>query len=146
MASSERVDSTVGDIAAPIRNALVGGPFGSDLKTADYVAHGVPVIRGQNLSVGKYVGGEFVYVSAAKADQLSANLAKPGDLVFTQRGNAVLQGGQVALVPGGRYDRYLVSQSQMKLTPDRARVDAAFLYYVFSSPGQSHVQTAEIPA
>jgi type I restriction enzyme S subunit len=93
------------------------------------------VIRGQNLDVGKYVGGDFVFVSDAKAQKLSANLARPGDLVFTQRGNTVLTGGQVAIVPPEPFDRYLVSQSQMKLTPDTNRVDPQYLYYVFTSRG-----------
>ena len=124
MAGDAITECTVGDVAAPTRNALVGGPFGSDLGTADYVPTGVPVIRGQNLSNGKFVGGEFVFVSEEKADKLKSNLARPGDLVFTQRGNAVLQGGQVAIVPDKPFERYLVSQSQMKLTPDQTKVES----------------------
>lgn len=121
-----------GDIAAPIRNAIVGGPFGSDLVSRDYVPEGVPVIRGQNMGPGRWIGGEFAFVSEAKADLLSANCAKPGDIVFTQRGTL----GQVALVPSAPFDRYLISQSQMKLTPDPQQADAAYLYYVFVSPAQ----------
>ena len=41
--------SSVRDIASSSRNAIVGGPFGSDLVSNDYVAYGVPVIRGQNM-------------------------------------------------------------------------------------------------
>ena len=49
MASEWRA-STIGEIAAPTRNALVGGPFGSNLVSNDYVdVGGVPVIRGQNM-------------------------------------------------------------------------------------------------
>jgi type I restriction enzyme, S subunit len=138
MARNETVEISVGEIAAPIKNALVGGPFGSDLGTADYVESGVPVIRGQNLSNGKFVGGEFVFVSEEKADKLKSNLARPGDLVFTQRGNAVLHGGQVAIVPDKPFERYLVSQSQMKLTPDQTKVDSRFLYFVFTSKDYRH--------
>ena len=138
MAGRNRVEVSVGEIAAPIKNALVGGPFGSDLGTADYVASGVPVIRGQNLSNGKYVGGEFVFVSEDKADQLISNLARPGDLVFTQRGNAVLHGGQIAIVPDKPFERYLVSQSQMKLSPDQYKVESRFLYFVFTSNDYRH--------
>jgi type I restriction enzyme S subunit len=138
MADKCTVICSVGELAAPVRNALVGGPFGSDLVSSDYVPSGVPVIRGQNLTKGKYVGGEFVFVSEVKADKLSANLARPGDLVFTQRGNAVLNGGQVAIVPDGRFERYLVSQSQMKLTPDHSKVDPRFLYFVFTSSEHAH--------
>ena len=124
---------TVGELAAPVKNALVGGPFGSNLGSKDYVPSGVPVIRGQNLEPGPWVAGEFVFVTSAKARTLSANLARPGDLVFTQRGNTVLHGGQVAIVPEDHYDQYLVSQSQMKLTTDSRRADTRFLYFVFRS-------------
>ena len=36
-------------LAANIKGAIAGGPFGSDLVSRDYVASGVPVIRGSNL-------------------------------------------------------------------------------------------------
>jgi type I restriction enzyme S subunit len=120
--------TTVRDIASPARNAIVGGPFGSDLVSNDYVQDGVPVIRGQNLAC-RYVSGPFVFVSSAKAKSLEANIARPGDLIFTQRGSL----GQVCIVPRIPYDSYLISQSQMKVTPSRMLADPHFVYYVFSS-------------
>jgi type I restriction enzyme S subunit len=120
-----------GDVAAPERNALVGGPFGSNLVSRDYVDYGVPVIRGQNMG-GRWISGEFVYVTPDKANSLSANLARPGDIIFTQRGAL----GQVALVPPNPFARYLISQSQMKLTANQAVADPLFLYYQFRSPEQ----------
>ena len=122
---------TLADIAAPIRNAIVGGPFGSNLVSNDYVASGVPVIRGQNMG-GKWVSGDFAFVSTEKASQLSQNLARPGDLVFTQRGTL----GQVSIVPPGHYETYVVSQSQMKITVDPSKADVSFLYYLFRTPEQ----------
>ncbi len=132
MAGDAFIDCTVGELAAQTRNALVGGPFGSDLVSKDYVRTGVPVIRGTNMGHGRWVDGEFVYVTPEKADSLSSNCAKPGDIVFTQRGTL----GQVALVPKKGADRYLISQSQMKLTVDAMKADAVFLYYVFTSAEQ----------
>ena len=123
--------TTVRDLASPGRNAIVGGPFGSDLVSNDYVEDGVPVVRGQNMGC-RFVSGRFAFVSRAKASSLEANLACPGDLVFTQRGTL----GQVSLVPHKPYDRYLISQSQMKLTGNRKAVDPLFFYYVFSSTEQ----------
>jgi type I restriction enzyme S subunit len=119
------------DIAAPIKNAIVGGPFGSNLVSKDYVEHGVPVIRGQNMG-DKWVSGDFVYVSEEKAQALSQNSARPGDLVFTQRGTL----GQVSIVPRGQFDKYIVSQSQMKITLDPEKADVTFLYYLFKTPEQ----------
>ncbi len=112
--------------------SFVGGPFGSKLTTRDYLEEGVPVIRGSNLNNGRFLGmSDFVFVSDSKVKKdLSSNLAKPGDLVFTQRGTL----GQVALIPeNGISDRYVVSQSQMKLTVDEHKADRLFLYYYFTS-------------
>ena len=120
------------DLKASTANALVGGPFGSNLTTRDYVDDGVPVIRGANLNNGAmFSEDEFVFVSEEKADELSANIAHKGDLLFTQRGTL----GQVGLIPPtAAYDRYVVSQSQMKLTVDPAKTDARFIYFYFRHP------------
>lgn len=120
---------TLGQLAANVRNAVVGGPFGSDLTAEDYCSDGVPVIRGSNLHK-RVVQGPFVYVSAQKSKALEANLARPGDVVFTQRGTL----GQVALVPYGEHEAYLVSQSQMKVTLDASLADGDFIVQVFSHP------------
>ncbi|MBL7981926.1 MAG: restriction endonuclease subunit S [Flavobacteriales bacterium] len=125
------VDFELHEIAAPQRNALVGGPFGSNLTTRDFVGAGVPVIQGKNMQA-RYIGGDFVFVSNDKADELAANWARPGDVIFTQRGTL----GQVALVPDGAYPVYITSQSQMKLTPNLELADPLFLYYLFRSPEQ----------
>ncbi len=119
-------------LASNERYSFIGGPFGSKLTTRDYVDHGVPVIRGSNLNNGRYLDmNDFVYVTDSKVrEDLSSNLAKPLDLVFTQRGTL----GQVAIIPDeGISDRYVVSQSQMKLTVDDAKADRHFIYYYFSS-------------
>jgi type I restriction enzyme S subunit len=80
---------------------------------------------------GRWVGGTFVFVTEEKADRLAANTASSGDIVFTQRGTV----GQVALVPD-TFPRFLVSQSQMKLTPNPRVADVRYLYYWFSAPRQ----------
>jgi len=119
------------DVAAKKRWALNGGPFGSKLSRKHYSESGVPVIRGTNLS-GSYGFSydDFVYVSEEKADELRANNAHPGDLIFTQRGTI----GQVGMIPlNSPISRFVISQSQMKLTPAQDQVDVFFLYYFFSA-------------
>jgi type I restriction enzyme S subunit len=121
---------TVEDIASHIAM----GPFGSDITTDNFVPAGVPVIRGVNLTTGRFRGDEFVYLTDRKADQLANANAFPGDLVLTHRGTL----GQVGLVPSTLYDRYVVSQSQMKLTCDPEKADPLFVYYYFRSPAGQH--------
>lgn len=124
--------ATIEEIRATTRHSLVGGPFGSDLTTRDYVEEGVPVIRGTNLPDDcSFKDDDFVFVLDEKADALKANNAHPGDVIFTQRGTL----GQVGLIPTEpRFPRYLVSQSQMKLTVDPAKADARFIFYFFRHP------------
>jgi type I restriction enzyme S subunit len=123
--------TNVRGIASSARNAIAGGPFGSDLVSADYVNYGVPVIRGQNMS-DQWVSGSFAFVTQEKAKSLKVNLARPGDIVFTQRGTL----GQVSLVPNEPFPAYLISQSQMKLSVSRKIADPLFYYYVFTSKEQ----------
>lgn len=124
--------ATVDEVKATAPYSCIGGPFGSNLTSADYVAEGVPVIRGTNLGAktNTFIDDGFVFVSETKANDLHQNMAYPGDLVFTQRGTL----GQVALIPGdSRFPRYVVSQSQMKLRPDTTRVSPLFLHQLFCS-------------
>lgn len=124
--------AVLGDLAADVPYGCVGGPFGSELTTKDYIdPPGVPVIRGSNLGAEGFLDDGFAYVSEMKAQSLRANQAFPGDIIFTQRGTI----GQVAQIPHhARYKRYVISQSQMKLTPNLSRVEPRFLVQYFRSP------------
>lgn len=125
---------TVAELAAESPHALATGPFGSAIGSDTFRTSGVPVIRGSNLStdVGRrLVEDDYVYLDEAKASEFSRSQARPGDLVFTCWGTI----GQVGLVDArASFDRYIVSNKQMKLTPDARKASSLFLYYVFSGP------------
>ena len=124
---------TVGAVAAPGGRSCIGGPFGSDLTRRDYVdSPGVPVIRGSNLagSSGWLKEDEFVFVSNTKAKALQRNAASPGDVIVTQRGTL----GQVCMIPmQSRFPRYVLSQSQMRVSVDKRQVSPEFLLAYFRS-------------
>ena len=125
--------STVRAVAAPSAHACVGGPFGSDLTKKDYVdSPGVPVIRGSNLPARLpwLKEDDFVFVSDTKAAKLLRNMASPGDLILTQRGTL----GQVCKIPiYSKFPRYVISQSQMKVSVDEHRINPDFLLAYFRS-------------
>lgn len=110
------------------------GPFGSNIKAENFTNSGVPVIRGTNLNYYKYVDGKFVFLTEEKADELRSSNCFPGDLVFTHRGTI----GQVGLIPEGKYNRYVISQSGMKVTVDSNLIDNLFLFYFFKSKIGQH--------
>ncbi|WIG60504.1 MAG: Type I restriction-modification system, specificity subunit S [Ktedonobacterales bacterium] len=137
----------VAEIAANVKHALAMGPFGSRITKDNFIPFGVPVIRGTNIAGDRFSHDDLVYISEEKADELRASNAYPDDLVFTHRGTL----GQVGLIPRGQFSRYVVSQSQMKLTCDESKVLPAFLYYYFRSEfGQhellSHAGGSGVPA
>src|SRR5688572_8857742 len=125
--------TTLGEIATKDEYGFVDGPFGSNLPASCYTSLGVPVIRGSNLSLGgtQFRGSGFVFVSDETADRLRRSCCRAGDIVFTKKGTL----GQVGFVPNDqRYDRYLISSNQMKLTVNRQVADPLFVYYVVASP------------
>ncbi len=105
------------------------GPFGSNIKAENFQESGIPVIRGKNLNFYKYVDGDFVFLNEEKADQLKSSNCYPGDLIFTHRGTI----GQVGIIPEGKFKRYVVSQSGMKLSVNKKYLDNNYLFYFFKS-------------
>jgi len=113
------------------------GPFGSDIKSANFVDEGVPIIRGGNLTNG-FVEGKFVFLTERKADELRNANAHAGDIVITHRGTL----GQVGLLPRSRYTRYVVSQSQMVLVVNRELTTSRYLYEYLRLPIGQHALLA----
>ena len=110
------------------------GPFGSSIKADNFVSSGVPVIRGANLNGTRLRETGYVYLTNEKADELRNAEARPGDIVITHRGTL----GQVVLIPrNSMYPRYIVSQSQLKLSLDETQALPEFVvYWLQSSVGQ----------
>ncbi len=132
--------ATLASLASTAKNSIVGGPFGSDLVSTDYVSSGIPVVRGQNMGQA-FLSGDFVFVSKTKAKSLSANLAREGDLIFTQRGTL----GQVSVVPSTPFSEYVISQSQMKLSLGSELADRQYIFQYFcSSAGQKQILESAI--
>jgi len=127
---------TLQAVAGPGR-AFAMGPFGSNIKTENFVQSGVPVIQGRNLNGTRLDESDFVFLTDDKADELSASVVKSGDIVITHRGTL----GQVVMIPRiSKYPRYVVSQSQMKVSVDEDEMSPEFVtYWLQSSMGQAEL-------
>ena len=132
--SSEWLTVTVEDIAAQHQSALSTGPFGSSISAKFFTESGTPVIRGSNLSPDPSVRLKdegLVFISNDKATEFRRSVARRGDLVFTCWGTI----NQVGFIDdGSKFESYIVSNKQMKLTLDPLKADSLFVYYVFSGP------------
>lgn len=124
--------STLNDEKAEGRS-IVSGPFGSNIGKRFFVESGVPVIRGNNLSLGmgQFKDSGFVYLSEEKAAEFKNCEAHPGDLLFTAAGTI----GQVGIIPSsGKYTKYIISNKQLRARLDPQKIHPLFAYYWFASP------------
>ncbi len=131
--------TTIDEIKHSRKHAMAMGPFGSNITVDNFVEKGIPVIRGINLKNNRFTEVNFVFVTEEKSDQLISSNAYPEDIVFTHRGTL----GQVVIIPkNSKFKRYVVSQSQMKLSCDKSKVNPSFVYHYFCSPqGQNEIYT-----
>jgi type I restriction enzyme, S subunit len=123
---------TVDDIKAPDKKSIISGPFGSNISSRFFVENGIPVIRGNNLSLNigkKFIDEGFAYLTEDKANELNT-WANKDDLVFTAVGTI----GQVGIITGReKFEKYIISNKQVRLTVNNERVLPLFAYYWFAS-------------
>lgn len=128
---SEWVKTKFSEVCLPEKGSIISGPFGSNISSKFFVPNGVPVIRGNNLSLSfdKFYDNGFVFVTEEKADELNC-YAEEGDLIFTAAGTI----GQVGLLELPlKYKKYVISNKQLRARIDTKKVDLLYAYYWFSS-------------
>jgi type I restriction enzyme S subunit len=116
---------TVSDAGAHQRNAIVDGPFGSNLKVSDYVEGGpVPVLTTKNLE-GKYY--DVRYITKEKFEELKRSAVYPGDILMAKIGSCGKTGiyppnNPPAMIPANLLKVSLNDQFELK-----------YVYYYFNS-------------
>ena len=107
------------------------GPFGSDIKVSTFVASGVPVLNGKNLS-GLLLDDVCAnFITKEHAEKLKKSCVFSGDIVITHRGTL----GQVSLVPEGLpFSEYVVSQSQFYFRCQSDMMSSEWMIYFLKSP------------
>lgn len=128
-------EDTIDNLKASSKNAIAMGPFGSRIKAENFVKSGIPVIKGGNLTQGFLYEENYDFLTEEKANELKTSNAFRRDIVITHRGTI----GQVGIIPDtSKFDRYIVSQSQLKITLDEEKINPYFVYYFFQSPLGQH--------
>ena len=128
---SKFITVKLNELAAPGRS-VISGPFGSNIGQRFFKTHGVPIIRGNNLTTDykKFNDDGFVFLTEEKADELKSDAIK-GDILFTAAGTI----GQVGMIPqSAKYDRYVISNKQLRFRIDPEKADPDYVYYWLASP------------
>ena len=128
---SKRSKVQLGDLAASGRS-VISGPFGSNIGKRFFQDQGIPIIRGNNLTTDyrKFIDDGFVFLTEEKANELNADAIK-GDLIFTAAGTI----GQVGMIPKeASFERYVISNKQLRFRVDPQKADPEFIYAWLASP------------
>ena len=75
---------------------IFDGPFGSNLKSSDYVESGVRVIRLENIGYSEFIEDKYSYVTEIKYRNLARHTVRKGDLIFS---SFITEGIRVAILP-----------------------------------------------
>jgi type I restriction enzyme S subunit len=121
--------ATIEQLAAREPNAITDGPFGSKLKTSDYVDEGPRVVRLGNIRVGEFVAGDRVCISVDKFNTLHKHEVSPGDLVVAALAEPV---GRCAQIPADLGPAIVKADCvRVKVHP---HLDSRFVMYSLNSP------------
>ncbi len=112
-----------------IKWSFIGGPFGSNLKSSDYVENGIRVIQLQNIGDGEFLDDYKIFTSKEKADELLSNNIYPGDIVLSKMGDPV---GRACLIPNS-HDRYVMCSDGIRLAVDEKSHSKYFVYSLINS-------------
>ena len=114
---------------------IAAGPFGSNLKVACFVEDGFPIIDGANLKGYKVTDNVTKFVTEEKARSLHRSIAKRNDVIVTISGTL----GQISYIPlDSKYEEYLCSQRQFRVTFDTEKVYVPYLVYYFHTYEGQH--------
>lgn len=116
-------------VAAPRANSFVDGPFGSEMKSAEYAETGVRLIQLQNIGDGEWLDANRKFVSDKKFLHLQRHGAVPGDLAIAKMAAPV---ARCCVIPPVA-DRFMVVADCIKLSTDGELYDAAYVARAINS-------------
>lgn len=110
-------------------NDIVDGPFGSNLKSTEYIDSGYPVLRIQNIKANRFINKNFKYISFDKYNSLSRHHFRTGDLIVTKLGNPL---GLTCRVPSYMKEGVIVADL-IRISPTLKHINYNWLTYLLNS-------------
>lgn len=107
------------------------GPFGSNLKSADYVERGVRVVRLENIGSLNFIREKETYISTEKYRGLKRHTLAPGDVLFS---SFIADEIRVCRLPDDLPTLAINKADCFCVRPDTSKCLSAFLAYRLASP------------
>lgn len=124
------VESNLGELTVNPKHAIISGPFGSNLKSDEYVSEGVPIIRLQNVDRNKFLDKNIRFITTSKAKELKAHSFQSDDIVISKLGDPL---GKACIVPE-KFSSGIVVADVVRLRLDETYVSKNYVTYAINSP------------
>ncbi|PIN80629.1 hypothetical protein COV13_03290 [Candidatus Woesearchaeota archaeon CG10_big_fil_rev_8_21_14_0_10_32_9] len=111
------------------KDAIVSGPFGSNLKVEHYKESGIPIVRLQNIGKGYFIDKDIKYISNEKAEELKYHSFKSGDLILAKLGIPV---GKTCKVPD-TFPKGIIVADVVRLRLDPKIISYDFLLFYLNT-------------
>ena len=111
------------------KDAVVSGPFGSNLKVSDYKTEGIPILRLQNIGKGYFIEKDIKYISEEKAEELKYHSFISGDIVLAKLGIPI---GKTCIIPN-HFKSGIITADIVRIRPDTKNVDYKYLEYFLNT-------------
>lgn len=116
----------LGELVASSEAIIKTGPFGTQLKAAEYIDNGTPVLNVKNLGYGSVVSNKLDMVGQATLERLEAHVLHTGDIVFGRKGAV----DRHAFV-GEAEDGWMQGSDCIRLRINSQRINSRYLSYYF---------------
>lgn len=120
----------LGDVAANSPSSFVDGPFGSSMKSDEYVESGVRLIQLQNIGDGHWRDESKKYISPTKFQTLAKHGAVAGDIAIAKMADPI---ARACVVPGVE-GQFIVVADCIRLTPNRSEFETSYIARAINSP------------
>lgn len=117
-------EGTLQDLAQETKNAIVDGPFGTQMKVHEFQTEGIPVIEMQNLKYNAFNSEFRRFISAKKFEEIKRSEVKSGDIIISKTGTL----GLVAIAPEN-LKKAIITSRLAKITLDKTKANSHYVYY-----------------
>lgn len=111
------------------KSDIVDGPFGSNLKTVDYVDEGIRVIQINNIGECSFRDKNKRFITEEKFNSLIKHSVVPGDIVVAKMGEPI---GRACIVPR-HIEKAIIVADCMKINIDKDKVNAKYLEFLLNT-------------
>ncbi len=117
-----------------IVNRIFDGPFGSHLKTADYIERGIQVIRLGNLEEMAFKSSKEAFISEEKYSSLEQHTVFEGDIII---GSFLADGVKCTVLPKLKYVS-IAKADCFTIRVNASSMSNRYIMYLLSSPIMYH--------